>query len=252
MSPLNNVGFNLGYREIDYFNINSSNTIFTNAGMVFSGRRVRSEYAINLGATNVSRDNTDFEDQDDTGFSGSLYHSAKLSSRSTFKTNVSTDLTDTSSAIGNESVVQLSTDVIRNEVINLAYLRKDAQLRSNIWAEYRKLTYETEVVNDRLVRLFGAQLDYPVTQLLSSGVYVRFNRTIQLNNQSYQSKEFTVGGNIKYRLTAKLHSTFDIKYRTKDSEDLDPNNQDYDEFSVFATLVYGYGSVSRSTKVGTF
>ncbi len=97
MSRLNNVGLNLSARKVDYtetdiFGNNITDNIFTNLAFLFNGRRLRSVYAINLGATNVKRDSG----EDATGFSGFIDWSANVSSRSTFATLVSTDLTDTS------------------------------------------------------------------------------------------------------------------------------------------------------------
>ena len=249
MYPLTKVGLDLGIRRVDYTEDEAiADRIFTNAAIVIDGRRARSEYTIRLGATNVNSDNVNGVYLDETNFSGSLNFTTAVSSRSTFKALVSTDLTDTSSAIGNPNDVQLSFDVVRNKVINLAYSRVDAALHSNIWAEYRNLTYSSGS-DDRIVRSAGATIDYPLTQLLSSGVYIYFNNTTQPTSLQYDDTRYTFGGNLKYRFTPKLHSTIDLKYRTRDSTD---PAQNYDELSVFANLVYGFGGVSRLTRAGDY
>lgn len=250
--PTTDVGIDLGVRNIDYLDQVLSDTTFTNASFVVSGERVSSNYSIHLGATNVQRDNPNGPDLDDTGFSGSLNYAVDLSSRSELKTHMSSDLTDTSSVIsgasGNADDVQLSTDVVRNKMINLAYQRYDEELRSSIWAEYRKLTYNGGQF-DREIRSSGIKLDYSLTQLLSTGAFAHYSRTNQLDASSREDTRIAIGGDIKYRMSSKLHSKLEVKYRTKDSTDV---TKEYDEVSVFASLVYGFGGVTSSTRTGDF
>ena len=92
------------------------------------------------------------------------------------------------------------------------------------------------------------QFSHPVTQLLSSGAYVNYNRTKQLNTNRLD-KRFTVGGNLRYNFSRKLHGLFDLKYRRKEST-FAPEN--FDEYSAFVSLVYGFGDVRRPTRIGGF
>ncbi len=200
MFRLTSVGLNLSARKINYTEKNLlgqsiEDTTFTNWRFVFNGQRLRSSFSANLGSTNVKRDNGD----ETTGFSGYLNWLADLSSRSKFETLVSTDLTDTSSvaysladdpANGSEDV-QITADVIRNSIINLAYLREDASLSTRIWARYHKVKYSDNPL-DRIIRTFGVQLSYPVTPLLSSGAYVNYNRTKQLDTDRLD-ESYTAG-----------------------------------------------------------
>jgi hypothetical protein len=257
MSRLTNVGINLGLRKINYtetdiFGNTIINTLFTSLSFLINGQRSRSAYSISLGATNVKRDSG----EDATGFSGFIDWSANVSSRSTFTTRVFTDITDTSTvsqsltenpANGNPADVQITADVIRNSLFNLAYLREDASLHSRIWGEFRKLTY-SDSPSDREIRTYGIRVDYPVTQLLSSGAYINHNRTKRLDIERLD-QYYIVGGNLKYNFARNLYSSFDIKYRTKEST-FAPEN--YDEFSVFVSLVYGFGDVLRPTRGGGF
>jgi len=257
MSRLTNVGLNLSAREIEYTESDDSgnaitDTTFINLAIIFNGRRLHSDFAINLGATDVKREGS----KGDTGFTGSINLLTDLSSRSKFSTIVSSEISDTSSesqsATGDlvnvdSDDVQISSDVIRNSVFSLAYLREGASLHSRIWAEYRKLNYN-EALLDREINAFGVELNYPVTQLLSSGIYVNHDRMKELDiNRT--DKNYTVGGNLKYSFTRKWHSLFDIKYRKQESS-IEPQN--YDEFSVFASLVYGFGNVQRPSRAGGF
>ena len=251
MSRLTNVGFNLSLREINYTEIDilgraPEDTTFTNMAIIFNGQRSRSVFTADLGATNVKRENG----QETTGFAGYLNWLANLSSRSSFETLVSTDLTDASTvaaSVAGEGV-QVTADVIRNSIINLAYLREDASLSTSIFARYNKLKYSDNTSLDRIIRDFGLQFSHPVTQLLSSGAYINYNRTKQIEDDRLD-KRFIVGGNLTYNFSRKIHGLFDLKYRKKEST-FAPEN--YDEFSVFVSLVYGFGDVSRPTRLGSF
>lgn len=252
---LTNVGLNLSTRNINYTEKNSlgnsiADTTFTNAAFVISGNRLRSKYSVNLGATNVKREGGG----DTTGFTGNINWLADLTSRSKLNALLSTDLTDSSSVTqsvvqdpinGNPDDVQISTDVIRNSILNLAYIREDSSLKTRLWTGYRKVTY-SESPSDRVVKNIGLQLNYPLTQLLSSGFYATYNHSDQLDTARLD-KSYTIGSNLKYSFTRKWHSLFDLKYRTKDSTDA---QQNYDEFSIYATLVYGFGEVHRPSRTG--
>ena len=205
---------------------------------------------MNIGSTNVRRDNGD----ETSGFSGYFNWFVDVSSRSKFKTNLSTELTDTSSASlievsnpGNGSDVQVTTDVVRNSLFNVDYVRDDASLNTRVWIKYNKLTYSENPL-DKEIRALGVNVNYPVTRLLSSGVYMNYNRNKQLESGRLD-KRYTIGGNLRYNFSRKLHGLFDLKYRQNESTTV---SQNYDEFSAFANLVYGFGSVSRPTRTGGY
>ena len=257
MSRLTNVGLDLtvrkvNYTETDIFGNSITNNLFTSLAVIVNSQHLRSYFSIKLGATNVKRDTG----EDATGFAGFIDWSANVSSRSTFKTLVSTDITDSSRvsqsltedpANGNPADVQITTDVIRNSLFNLAYLRQDASLYSRIWGEFRKLTY-SDSPSDREIRTYGINLSYPVTRLMSSGAYINYNRTKRLDVDRLD-QYYIVGGNLKYNFARNLYGSFDIKYRFKESTLASEN---FDEFSVFASLVYGFGDVQRPSRTGGF
>ena len=249
MFRLTNVGLNLSVRNIDYFEKTIDDTKFTNVGIIVSGQRQYSVFTINLGSTNVKRG----EGDGSTGFSGFMNWLADLSSRSKFKIDISTELTDTSSVSatatepGNGNDIQVTSDVIRNSVASIAYIREDASLNSQIWMKYNKVTYSDNPL-DRIVRAFGLKVNRPINGRLSSGLYANYNQTEQLSSGRID-KRYTLGVNLKYNFSRKLHSLFDMKYRQKDST---APLQNFNDFSVFATLVYGFGEVSRPTRTGGF
>jgi hypothetical protein len=213
--------------------------------LTFNGQRARSTFSGSLGTTNVQRDNGD----ETTGFSGFLKWLADLSSRSKVETLLSTDLTDAGSVAFSDggADVQVTTDVIRNAIASLAYLRDDASLHTRISARYHRLTY-SESPLDRNIISFGVNANYPVTSLLSSGAYMTYSRTDQVD-QERVDKNYTVGGNLKYRFSRKLQGFVDLKYRTKESTRA---SQNYDDTSIFVSLKYGFGAVRRPSRVAGF
>lgn len=244
------VGLSFSTRYVDYFEQVIANTRFTNLGFVSSGTQKRSTYAINLGSTNVKRDTG----EETSGFAGYLRWATDVSSRSKFSTNISTNLTDTSTAgvssgglSGNGDDVQLTTDVVRNSLADMAYIRDDVRVRSRLWLRFNKITYSDSPL-DREIRAFGLNASRPITGLLSGGAYANYNHTKQLDS-GIIDKRYTVGGNLNYSFSRKIRGLLDLKYRKRDSTSV---GRDYDEYSIYASLVYGFGNVGRLTRAGGF
>jgi len=247
MFRLTSVGLDLTTRKINYTEKDAlgqpiEDTFFTSIAFIFDSRRVRSEFTGSLGATHVERDNG----EQTTGFSGFLNWLADLSSRSTLETIISTELTDTSSVVasGVGDEVQISTDVVRNSLFHVAYVREGVSLRTSISAKYNELDY-SDSPQDTVIRGFDMELTHPVTQLLSSGAYVKYTRETRLDSGRVD-KRTTFGGDLRYSFSRKLYGLLDLKYRQKEST-FYPDN--FDEFSVFVSLVYGFGYVQQPTDV---
>ncbi len=249
MSRLTSIGLDLNARKINYTETNFlgqsiDGTTYTNFGVVISSQRSRSNYSANLGATSVRRDNG----YETSGLSGFLRWQTDLSAYSDLQMNISTDLTDTSSAALGDTVdsmninddVQISTSIIRNSNVSLAYLRRDASLHTRISGAYHKVEYSNDPL-DRVVQSYGVDLNYPITQLLSGGVYIEYNHTEQLDLDRIDEAA-AIGGNLQYKFSRKLRGLFDLTYRKKEST-YAPEN--YSEFSIFASIVYGFGDVRR-------
>jgi hypothetical protein len=245
---LTGIGINFSSRKIDYterdnFGNSIADSTFTNAAFLINGQRLRSTFAINLGATNVKREGGG----DSTGFAGSFNWLTQLTANSKFQTLAATDLTDTSRVVqsavqdpinGNPDDVQIATDVIRNSVFNLAYLREDGSLNSRIWANYRKVLY-SDTPQDRVVHSYGLNLNHPVTQSLTSGAYISYDRTNQLDSGRIDQR-YIIGGNLQHQISRLWHSAINVTYRTKLSTNA---AQEYNEFRVYASLVYGFGNL---------
>jgi hypothetical protein len=169
---------------------------------------------------------------------------------------LSTDLTDTNTAAfsqatnpvdGSNDDIQVTSDVIRNSVASATYSREDTSFSTRISARYNKVNYSSSPL-DRIIQNYDLVLSHPVTALLSSGFYASYNYTKQLDT-NVQNDRYTVGGDLKYSFTRKMRGLFDLNYRKKNSN-FGPDN--YDEFSVFFSLVYGFGNVQQPSQSGGF
>lgn len=235
--------------EYDDEQRNPNHTI-SDIHLVVSGQRARSEFALSLGATHISRDR--FESQN--GFTGNLSWLVTLTGHSRVRTYIASELTDANNGLLNASVnpddgdfsnEQVSGDVLRNNIIRFEYLRQDTTLNSRFWGELRDLDYK-ETPDDREVQAFGVTFSYPLTALLTSGLYGRYNRT-KLTDENRTDKRYEIGADVSYQLTPKLSGVLDVQYRNKDSTG---DINEYTEMSAFVSLVYGFGQVSRANQGG--
>ena len=242
------VGLNLSTRTIDYVERAVADTTFNNIGLVLNTRRARVNFTTILGSTSVSRDTG----QETSGFSGSLNILANVSATSTLNMNVSTALTDTSTIVAGGSLdardIQITTDVVRRRNANMNYFRKNVYFQTLIRAEYSSVEY-SESPFDLVARNFDIEMfDYPFTRRLLGGTYARYYYTRRLETNRTDDN-YLVGANLKYRFSRKLNASIDLKYRKLISTSVIEN---YDEYSLYASLVYGYGAVYRPTRGGGF
>jgi len=258
---LTNVGLNFSIRNVDYTEENNlgqsrTDTDFITAAILFNTQFRRSNFIVDVGVTNVNRDN----DLGDSGFSGSGFTGsaawiADLTKTSTLKTSFSTELTDTSSVAfsadspENSSVdnLEVNTDVVRNSLFHLTYIRDDASLNSRYWVESRKVRYSGDLLT-RETQAVGLKFSRPITRLLSSSASLQFNRTKQLETLR-KDKRYTARVHLKYRMSRKMHTVFDVQFRKKNSNSAADK---YDETSFFVRLLYGFGDVTRPTRAGGF
>jgi hypothetical protein len=236
---LNGSATSVKYQKDDQFPDYSLYTL----EMVLTGALPRSQYTIDMGRTNISRDNVN----DQSGFSAHVDWLYNLSGHSSIEAYAATDLTDSSQqllnseinpATGDSANVQTSGDVLRNKIFRMTYIRKGSTLNSSIWTEFRHLDYK-ESPDDRKVKGIGAQFDYQVTALLTTGIYGTYNNTKQ-TDMDRDDKDYGTGVTARYRLSRKLSTRLALQYQKKDST---VNTEQYSEYSVFLGLVYGFGQV---------
>ncbi|MBK8163206.1 MAG: outer membrane beta-barrel protein [Gammaproteobacteria bacterium] len=148
---------------------------------------------------------------------------------------------------GSFSDEQISGDVLHDSTIRVTYARQGSTLNSNIWGALSKLDY-MESPRDSDKAIFGVDLDYPISAMLSVGVYGNYNyeKEIEINQTD---KRYTIGGKLGYHLSRKLQSVLDIRYRQKDSTQ---SVNEYTEMSVLINLVYGFGEIHRLSRDDSF
>jgi len=249
-NSVTNVGLNASVRAVDYNLDVIDDVSFTEVFFFVAGTHARSNFNTNLGTVYVNRSNGQSTEE----FSGSFNWLVNLTGRSSFRTFFSTGLTDGGNASlratvdpgeGNPLDIQITPDVIRNQVITLGYTREDVTLKSGITASLRNLNY-SESPNDRKIKQLNATFNYPVTALLVSGLFAGYNNT-ELTDTKRIDESYTVGGNLKYQISRSIKSDFVLRYRNRESTDI---NRDYSEWSAFISLTYGFGQPRRPGRSG--
>ena len=132
-------------------------------------------------------------------------------------------------------------------MFTLGYSRQDGTLDSNLTGQLREVNY-SESPDDRRIRSLNASFNYPVTALVTSGLYARYSHTEYIDTLRTDNN-FSTGANVRYQLSRSIGSSFDLRYRNRDSTDPIEN---FTEWSAFVTLVYGFGQPMRPTRAGGF
>lgn len=237
-----NIGLSAGISEVDYDDSLINGNRFRNISLVASGQRSRSDYSFSLGTTRVDTENVGSQ----RGLSGSLTWSLSLTDSSSLRTNFSSDLTDSNSELlsssripenGDFSNEQITAEVSRTSVMRVTYNKSNVRLSSSVWAELLKQDYELAPI-DREVEDYGMTFGYPLTGALSSGISMRYNR-IEIIDTNQKDNEYDVGIDFNYQLSRKFSAVLEFEFREKSSS---VENADFDEFSVFANLVYSAGA----------
>lgn len=250
MFPTLNVGLAGEVNSVDYDEESISDTTFRNIHLIVSRKLPRSVYSVKLGLTRADRESGGSV----RGLTGAITWVLNLTGASNLYTSISSDVTDTnrnllhvsrSPETGDFSNEQISTEILRNSVAKLTYRREDAKLKSSVWVEFDEQDYEQASLG-REVQVAGLKFDYSVTPTVTAGVYGQYDHT-KLTDTGREDYLYTVGSIINYRLSRKLHSKVDIKYRNKDST-LDIS--DFSEMSIFVSLVYGYGQAAHASNIG--
>lgn len=239
------VGLRGNVNKVDYTEPAVADNVFRTISLAVSGRRARSDYSIDLGVTRVDRENGPSE----RGLTGTMTWLFNLTGYSNVRTSISSNLTNTNNNLLNVSInpengdissQQISTEILRKNVIRVAYAKQGATLNSRVWSELSKQDYKLAPL-DREVQSLGVEFSYPLTAVLTMGINTRYNRT-ELTDVDRNDSQSSIGGYLNYRLSRKLSGRFDLRYMNKNST---LSAQNFSELSVFASLVYGIGSPSR-------
>ena len=252
LTELTNIGITGNAKRVDYDDPVIIDVTFASVFFVLSSQFKSSTITTNLGATGVNRDNGQSTEE----FAGNLNWVVGLTGLSSFRLFAATGLTDASNSAlfaiedpgtGDPNDIQITTDVLRSQVLSLAFTRDDGTVISSLSGRLQQLNY-SESPNDRRIRSLDALLAYPVSSLLTSSLYARYKHT-EFIDVARRDNDYIVGGNLGYKLSPKLNSTFDLKYRTRDSSQAPQN---FDAWSVYVNLTYGFGTVGRPTGTGGF
>jgi len=239
------IGLDGGVTRVDYESGGEAQDYTrTNIHVGVSGSRTRSTYSVNLGRTRIDREESSSED----GFTGDLTLSYRLTGHSSARAYAASELTDTGNLLlssetdpenGGFSNVQTSNDVLRYSIMRLTYGYEGAIIRSSVYGELRDLDYKgTE--SDRDTGEVGADLDYRVTQLLTTGIGGTYTRIKQTDIGSRDTR-YSITGRLGYNLSRKLKANLDVRYQNQSSNS--DSVSEYNESSVFVSLVYGFARV---------
>jgi hypothetical protein len=94
---------------------------------------------------------------------------------------------------------------------------------------------------DRVIRNFGLRVSRPVNEKMTTGGLLKYSRVYQLENGRLDHK-YLISGNIDYRFSKKLKGKVDLSYDFRKSN---TDQANYNELSIFASLVYGFGEARR-------
>jgi len=252
-SATNVVGLGGAVSKVDFEDQDiNPNFLANNIHAIVSGELARSKYTLNLGFTQIDRD--DVENR--SAPTGRLDWVLGLTGRSEARLYLASDLTDASfSALGSAldpgrgdiNNVQISGDVFRNNILRVTYLRKGVTLRTRLWGEIRDLDYK-ETPQDREIQSLGIQFDYRMRALVTSRLYSQYKRT-KRTEQDRTDKWYIVGGEIGYQMSRKLRTVLNVQYQDKDST---IDFQEFSELSGLINLVYGYGEMERKRSSRSF
>ena len=236
-----NIGFTGGTNEVDYSDPTISDNESSNIHFTISGQRLRFNYSGKLGSTYIENETG----SEIHGITGDMIWVYNISDHSNLRTYIATDLTDTSNNLLNASINpengdisndQITTEILRNSIIRLAYQNNDPRLNTSIWLELRRQNY-TVAMLDRDVQAAGIAFNYPITAMLSTGINTRYSRT-ELADTDRKDNLFNISGNINYRFSRRLLGSAELKYNKKYST-LD--TAEFNEFRVLFSLAYKYG-----------
>ena len=252
MYPTMGVSLNGGVTKVVYDAGDGDNDYTrTTAQAGLSGTRTRSVYSMRLGGTHISPDKSGST----SGFSGNLNWLYNLTGHSSVRIFASSDLTDTGNLLlgsqtnpddGDFSNAQNSNETLRSTIARLTYRREDATLNTEIWGQLLDLDYDGQGgqggQSDRDIRGIGVSIGYRVTAALSTGISGIFNRTKETDTDR-RDEYYSITGTVGYQLTRKLRTKFDVRYQNQDSKG--GLGSEYNEFSSFVRLVYGFATVKR-------
>ncbi|MDT8452100.1 MAG: outer membrane beta-barrel protein [Gammaproteobacteria bacterium] len=234
------VGFHGGINAVDYLDPLITDNTFRHIHLTIATTRPDYSYRANLGTTHVERDGS----ENVHGLTGNMRWTYGITPDSDLRAYIASELTDSNDALlssalnaddGGFSNEQISSDVLRNNVVRFAYLKNDAALSTNLWLEARKQVYDFALL-DQNTQEAGMEFIFPLSSIVSTGVNASYAR-IDLTDTGRQDNQYSFGWNINYRFSRRLLATADLQYYEVDSTN---SAMSYSETSILFSLVYDY------------
>ncbi len=234
------IGVRGGTNSVDYDDPLLTDYTLNNAHLTFSSTRPNYNFGADIGTTRVERE----DDNNVQGMTGSIRVSFDITGSSNLRTYIGSEITDTSSSLLNSSInpdesdfsyTQTSSDILRNSTMRINYLKDDARLKSDTWIKLSRYDYEFALL-DRDVLAVGIKLTYPLTAIISTGISTSYSQT-ELTDTYRKDNEYSIGGNINYRLSHRLLATVKLNYHNTDST---IETMSFNELTLLASLSYGY------------
>ena len=236
------VGFHGGINIVDYLNPQIIDNTFRHIHLTITTTRPDYRYNANLGTTHVERDGS----ENVRGLTGNMQWSYDITQDKNLRAYIASELTDTNDGLlnsalnpdaGGISTEQISSEVLRNNVVRFSYLKNSAALSTNLWLETRKQIYEF-VLLDRDAQQAGMEFTVPLSAVVSTGFNTAYTR-IDLTDTGRKDNQFSFGWNLNYRFSRRLLATADLQYHEVDSSIAEMS---YNEASILFSIVYGYDS----------
>lgn len=236
-----NVGLRGGTNKVDYKDQAYPDNTFTNIHFTLSAIRSDYNYSADIGSTRADRDGS----SSTQGITGNIKWSYDITGRSNMLFYLASELTDASTSMlhaltnpdyASFSDEQISSEILRNNILKFTLQKNDATLTSKIWFELRQQDYEFALL-DQETQTIGFDMRYSVTAVLSTGINVDYNRT-ELTDTPRKDNKYNIGGNINYRLSNKLLAIANLKFHDTNSS---IDTRDFNELTIFFSLAYGYG-----------
>lgn len=236
------VGLRGEVNKTDYEEQSLSDNTFKNIHLTLSAKRADYNYSADIGTTHIDRDIGDSV----RGITGSINWSFDITGFSSLRTYISSDLTDANNSLLDASInpddggllgEDISSEVLRKNNFRLTYQRNSAALVAKIWVGSNKQNYEA-ALSDREVKEAGFDFTHPVSAVLSLGINALYN-SIESTDIGRKDELLSIGGNINYRWSRRLSGVVNLKNNINNSSD---NTQEYNELSIFTSVVYRYGN----------
>jgi hypothetical protein len=212
-------------------------------------RPSRSEYVLDLGVTDLNRDRGD----DLSGNLARLWWNRQLSPESTFGISASTELSDTSRDILEESQILTAPTVAPEQAATIAaqslyvitsdvyhakqgvifYTRRSSQLGLRFQAIQRKFDYETIVTESRKETGGRLQIDYFYSGAATATLFTTYTTTDYLNFVRRDIDRYS-GIHFGYRLTRSI--SLGLEGSRTDRTSTDPTAYYVDNRVLFSVL----------------